>query len=108
MRIIATILIALAIMGIAAATAGHVEIRSPHDGDRFSLGDTVKIKTMMSSTDGGQILGRMFINGEPATSSTWKPTEAGEYTITVEIADNKEFNNSIMDDVTITVLEPTS
>ena len=46
---------------------------------------------------------RMFINGERVRTSNWVPTEAGEYTIVVEAADNKEFANPISDTVTITV-----
>lgn len=108
MRIIVPILIALAIMGIAAATVDYVGIISPQNGDKFSLNDTIKIKSQMTSSDGAQMFGRMFINGEPVRSSTWVPPDAGEYTIVVEAADNKGFNESISDSVTITVLPSTS
>lgn len=105
MRIIAPFLIALfAIMGIAAATIDHVEIISPHDGDVFSVNDTIKIKSMVSNFDGGSIFGRMFINDKPVRSSNWLPTEAGVYTIMIEAADNRAFENSISDTVTITVI----
>ena len=50
MRIIAPILIAmLAIMGIAAAAVDQVEIISPQDGDRFTLGDTVRSDRKVSA-----------------------------------------------------------
>ena len=104
MRIIAPFLIALfAIMGIAAATVDHVEIISPQDGDQFSLGDTVKIRSQVSGSNEGWMGSRMFINGERVRTSNWVPTEAGTYTIMVEAADNKGFTNPISDTVTITV-----
>jgi hypothetical protein len=104
MRIIAPFLIALfAIMGIAAATVDYVEITSPHDGDQFTLGDTVKIRSEVSGSNEGYLGARMFINGERVRTSNWVPTEAGEYTIMVQAADNREFTNPISDTVTITV-----
>jgi len=104
MRIIVPFLIALfAIMGIAAAAIDHVELVSPHDGDVFSVKDTIKIRSKVSCIDCGQIFGRMFINDKPVYTSNWVPTEAGEYTIMIEVADNKGFINPISDTVTIKV-----
>jgi hypothetical protein len=103
MRFIAPFLIALfAIMGMAAAV-DHVKIISPQDGDEFTLGDTIKIRSQVSGSNEGWMGSRMFINGERVRTSIWVPTEAGEYTIMVEAADNREFTNSIKDTVTITV-----
>jgi len=105
MRSIAPFLIALfAIMGIAAAAVNHVEIITPHDGDVLPVNKVIDIRTLSSSTMGGQTFGRMFINDEPTFVSEWVPTEPGIYTITVEIADNRQFTNSITDEVTITVV----
>ena len=36
-------------------------------------------------------------------TSNWMPTEAGEYTIVVEAADNRDFIDPISDTVKITV-----
>lgn len=104
MRIIASFLIALfAIIGISAAMIDHVEIISPHDGDSFSLGNAIKIRSMVSSIGDDPTFVRMFINNERVRTSNWLPTKAGEYTIMVEAADNGDFYNSIADVVTITV-----
>ena len=104
MKIIGALLIAfIAIVGIAAATVDHVQITSPHNGDQFTLGQTIKIRTMVSGDNEGYMGARTFINGVRASSSSWVPTEAGVYTIRVEAADNKEFTNPISDTVTVTV-----
>ena len=104
MRITAALLIALlAIMGIAAATVEDVIIISPHDGDTFNTGDTVKIKSQVSGTNDGPMSVRTLINGERVRTSMWVPTKAGEYTITVEAADDKKFTDPIWDSVTIIV-----
>lgn len=104
MRSIAAYLIALfAIMGMAAATVYDVEIITPHDGDEFSLGDTVSVKSEMFGSNEGYMIGRMFINGERVRTSNWVPARAGEYTIMVEAADNFEFKNPVRDTVTIIV-----
>jgi hypothetical protein len=105
MKIMGALLIAfIAIMGIAAATVDHVQITSPHNGDQFTLGQTIKIRTMVSGDNEGYMGVRMFINGARVTSGTWKPTEAGVYTIMVQAADNKEFTNPISNTVTVTVV----
>jgi len=105
MKIMGALFIALiAIMGIAAATPDHVEITSPHNGDQFTLGNTIKIRSLVSGTNDGQTFVRMLINGAPVLTSNWKPTEAGVYTIMVEAANNKDFTNSIQKTVTVTVI----
>ena len=104
MRKIGAILIALfAIMGMAAAAVEHVEIISPHDGDQFTLGNTIKIRSQVSGTNDGQMFVRMFINDERVRTGNWVPTEAGEYTIMVEAAEDMGFTNSTQKTVTITV-----
>ena len=105
MKIIGALLIAfIAIVGIAAATVDHVQITSPHNGDQFTLGQTIKIRTMVSGDNEGYMGARTFINGVKRTSSSsWTPTVAGVYTIMVQAADNKEFTNPISDTVTVTV-----
>jgi hypothetical protein len=105
MRIIGALLIAFAIMGIAAATVEQVQITSPTDTE-FNLGDTIKIRSHVSSTNDGSTFVRMFIDGNRVLTSNWKPDLAGVYTITVEAADNKEFTNSESDSMTITVNPP--
>ena len=105
MRMIGALLIdLLVIMGIAAATPDQVKITSPHDGDQFTLGNTIKIRSMVSSSNDGQLFVRMLINGARVLTSNWVPTEAGVYTIMVEAADNREFTNSIQKTVTVTVV----
>jgi hypothetical protein len=104
MRMMGALLIAmLVIMGIAAATVDQVKITSPHDGDQFTLGNTIKIRSQVSASNDGQMFVRMLINGARVLTSNWKPTEAGVYTILVEAADNREFTNPIPATVTITV-----
>ena len=105
MKIMGALFIALiAIMGIAAATPDQVKITSPHNGDQFTLGNTIKIRSLVSGTNDGQTFVRMLINGAPVLTSNWKPTEAGVYTIMVEAANNKDFTNSIQKTVTVTVI----
>ena len=105
MRNIASFLIALfAIMGIAAATVSHVDIISPQDGDEFSVGDTIKIRSQVSGSNEGDIFVRMLINDVRVRRSNWVPTEPGEYIIMVEAADNSDYTNSIKDNVEINVV----
>jgi Y_Y_Y domain. len=104
MKIIGALLIAfITIVGIAAATVDHVQITSPHNGDQFTLGNTIKIRSMVSGDNEGYMGARTFINGVRTSSSSWTPTVAGVYTIMVQAADNKEFTNPISDTVTVTV-----
>ena len=106
MKIMGALFIALiAIMGIAAATPDHVEITSPHNGDQFTLGNTIKIRSLVSGTNDGQTFVRMLINGAPVLTSNWKPTDAdvGAHIITVEAANNREFTNPTTATVKITV-----
>ena len=103
MRIIGAFLIAmLVIMGMAAATVEQVKITSPHDGDQFTQGDIIKIRSQVSGTNDGQMFVRMLIDGVRVYTSNWKAT-AGVHIITVEAADNREFTNPIPATVTITV-----
>lgn len=105
MRLIAPFLIALfAIMGIAAAEVEYVEIISPQDGAELTVNQTILIRTMATSINGGQMFGRLLIDDEPMLSSRWVPTEPGVYKIAAEFADNRQFINSIKDEIKVIVI----